>query len=192
MPWTLHTVGKIFAQVDGVEWLTSQTTMMIDADGDPIAAYHAMFHTRLRFYSGATIRTFFGESGWIQQEATFWTRALWEQAGARMDEDAYRTGDFELWARFYQHAHLTTAQIPLAAYRYHGKNKTQPELTHQESRAILERYPYEKKFSDNQFRFMRWLHARTGRFANRFGARQCRIDFEFENDAWVRHCYNIF
>jgi hypothetical protein len=109
-----------------------------------------------------------------------------------MDEAAYRTGDFELWARFYQHAFLTTTRIPLAAFRWHGENKTKLDLTVQESRKILEAYPQERKYSLNQFRLMRWLHNRTRRFVNRYGSRQCRVDYVIATETWHRHCSNIF
>src|SRR5258708_4347467 len=79
--WTLQTVGEIFSQLPQVEWLTTQTTMVIDAEGDPLTTNHAIQHTRLRFYSGMTLRNFFGESGWIQQEGTFWRRSLWDKTG---------------------------------------------------------------------------------------------------------------
>jgi glycosyltransferase involved in cell wall biosynthesis len=191
-PWTLDTVAQIFRQRTEVVWLTPQTTMVIDADGDPLTTNHAISHTRLRFYSGVTLGNFFGESGWIQQEGTFWKRSLWEAAGARMDEDAYRTGDFELWARFFQYANLSTTRIPLAAYRLHDSNKTQLNLTIQECRKILKGYPHEKKYNKLQFRFMNWLHRRTGRFADRFGARECRIYYDIPNGKWLRHTANIF
>lgn len=192
LAWTLRTVGEIFRQRDDVDWLTTQTTIVIDAEGDPLTTNHAILHTRLRFYSGMTLGNFFGDSGWIQQEGTFWRRSLWDAAGARMDEDAYRTGDFELWARFYQYANLTTTRIPLAAFRLHGENKTQLDLTVQDSRQILARYPHEKKYNLLQFRFMNWLHKKTGRFADRFGARQCRVDYDMSTAEWLRHTGNIF
>ncbi len=192
LPWTLAIVGNILASLPEVEWLTPRVTMVIDADGDPLTTNHAIAHTRLRFYSGVTLGNFFGESGWIQQEGTFWRRSLWEKAGAHVAEDAYRTGDFELWARFFQHSLLTTTQIPLAAFRWHGGNKTQLDLTVAESRKILQAYPHERRYSHTKFRFMRWLHARTGRFINRFGSRQCHVEYDLPTGTWRRHCTNIF
>lgn len=192
LPWTLTTVGEIFSQLTEMDWLTTQTTMVIDADGDPLTTNHAIQHTRLRFYSGMTLGNFFGESGWIQQEGTFWRRSLWEKAGAYMEEDAYRTGDFELWSRFFQHAVLTTTHIPLGAFRWHGGNKTQLDLTIAECHKILERFPQERKWGMNQFRFMRWLHKRTGRFANKYGSRHAHATFDMTKKCWDWYRYHIF
>lgn len=191
-PWTLHTVAEIFSQQPKVEWLTTQTTMVFDAAGEPLTTHHAIQHTRLRFYSGMTLRNFFDESGWIQQEGTFWRRSLWEKAGARMDEDAYRTGDYELWARFFQYADLTTTRIPLGAFRWHGDNKTQLDLTIKECQDILQRYPNERKWSINKFRFMRWLEQRTGRFNKRYGSHQQRVEYNMETGLWDLKQRDIF
>jgi hypothetical protein len=33
-------------------------------------------------------------------------------------------GDFELWARFFQHAELYAVETPLGGFRFHGDQKT--------------------------------------------------------------------
>lgn len=191
-PWTLQIVGQIFSQVSQVQWLTPQTTVTIDAAGDPLTVNYAMQQTRLRFYSGMTLGNFLGESGWIQQEGTFWRRELWEKAGSRMDETLERVGDFDLWARMYQHAELTTTRIPLAAYRQHGFNKTVLDLTIAESRAILDKYPNERRFTLNQFKFFRRLYKRTGRFNARYGSQFTRVDYDLQSDKWILFAEHIF
>lgn len=191
-PWTLGVVAQIFSQVPQVRWLTTQTTMTVDAEGDPLTVNYAMQQTRLRFYSGMTLGNFFGESGWIQQEGTFWRRELWEKAGSRMDETLERVGDFELWARMYQHGELTSTRVPLAAYRQHDANKTILDLTIRESREILAKYPQERKYTLDQFKFFRWLHKRTGRFNARFGSQFTRVDYELETGKWVLRADHIF
>lgn len=191
-PWTLRVVAQIFSQVPQVRWLTPQTTVTIDAEGDPLTVNYAMQQTRLRFYSGMTLGNFFGESGWIQQEGTFWRRELWDKAGGYMDESLHRVGDFELWARMYQHGELTTTRVPLAAYRQHGTNKTVLDVTIRESREILATYPSERKYTLDQFRFLRWLNKHTGRFNVRYGSRFARVDYQLENDKWVLSTNHIF
>lgn len=190
-PWTFHIVSQIFRQVPEVDWLTPQTTVVIDAEGDPLTVNEAIHHTRLRFFSGMTLGDFFGQSGWIQQEGTFWRRELWEKAGSRMDESQYRIGDFELWARFWQYSELTTTRIPLAAFRLHGTNKTDLDINVRESRALLARYPHERKYTLTQFRLLRWLHKRTGRFHRRFGSQQRRVDYHLKTDTWSTHASHI-
>lgn len=184
-PWTLQIVGQVLTQLPRVQWLTSQTTVTIDAAGDPLTVNYSMQQTRLRFYSGMTLGNFFGESGWIQQGGTFWRRELWEKAGAYMDETLERVGDFDLWARMYQHGELTGTRIPLAAYRQHRANNAVLDLTIAESRAILSKYPDERKLTLNQFRFFRKLHKQTGRFNARYGSQFTRVQYDLQNDKWI-------
>jgi hypothetical protein len=63
-------------------------------------------------------------TGWIQQESTFWRRSLWERSGAQVGAESKLAGDFELWARFYQHANLYAVETPLGGFRFHGDQKT--------------------------------------------------------------------
>lgn len=191
-PWTLSLVGEIFSQVPEVHWLTPRTTVVIDAEGDPLTVNEAIEHTRLRFFSGMTLGDFFGQSGWIQQEGTFWRRELWEKAGARMDESQYRIGDFELWARFWQYGELTTTWIPLAAFRLHGSNKSiDLDVSIRESRALIARYPHERKYSLRQFRFLRWLHKHTGRLHRRFGSQQRVVDYDLKTGTWLTYASHV-
>jgi hypothetical protein len=61
---------------------------------------------------------------YIQQESTFWRRSLWERAGGRVDTALRLAADFELWARFYQHADLHGVLSPLGGFRAHGNQKS--------------------------------------------------------------------
>jgi hypothetical protein len=49
---------------------------------------------------------------------------LWERAGAQVGKDYPLAGDFELWARFFQHAELYAVETPLGGFRFHGEQKT--------------------------------------------------------------------
>ncbi len=60
----------------------------------------------------------------IQQESTFWRRSLWELAGARIDTSFPLGGDFELWARFFQHTELYAIDTPLGGFRVHGEQRS--------------------------------------------------------------------
>ena len=53
----------------------------------------------------------------IQQESTFWTRELWEQAGDRISLDYSLASDFDLWLRFFRYAELYCTKKQLAAFR---------------------------------------------------------------------------
>lgn len=192
LSWTLQIVSQIMTQVPRVQWLTPQATMTIDAVGDPLTVHYTMQQTRLRFYSGMTLGNFFGESGWIRQEGTFWRRELWEKAGAYMDASLGRAGDFDLWARMYQHGELTNTRVPLAAYRPDGADRAELDLGIAASRAILAKYPNEPKFTLNRFKFFRALSKRTGRFNARYGSQFTRVDYDLQNDKWILFAEHIF
>ena len=67
-------------------------------------------------------------SGWIQQESTFWRRSLWDKAGGRVDASLRVAGDFELWARFFDHADLYGVTTPIGGFRIHGEQFTQKQI----------------------------------------------------------------
>ena len=120
-PWAFDVVGEIFATFPEVQWLTSLYPIIWDARGRA---------TRCRYTPGFSKRGFLrGEylprpnayaPYWIQQESTFWRRSLWEKAGGRVDESLRIAGDFELWARFFEHADLYGVGTPLGGFRLHG------------------------------------------------------------------------
>jgi len=62
-------------------------------------------------------------AGHLQQEGMFWRRALWEKAGP-LDLSYHLAGDFELWTRFARVSPLYRANIPFAAFCYHGTNRS--------------------------------------------------------------------
>ena len=191
MPWAFRTVAQIFNEFPKIQWLTSRTLVVWNAEGLPAQVYPAVHYSRTWFYRGWSTRVFPGQSGWIQQEGTFWTPWLWEKAGARMDESLYLAGDFELWARFWQHADLVTTDIPLAGFRQHGKNKTTPEEYLQVCRQVLRQYPN----SSVHNLYKRWLLQLLLRFAKRGGKRWgSRVNFVRYNQftqKWTYHSHYV-
>ncbi len=187
LPWTLATIANIFTHTPNVEWLTSRTTLVIDAANEPIMANHAIAHTRRRFYKGMTLGNVKESSGWIQQEATFWRRGLWGKAGARMEESLYLAGDFELWARFYQHAELVTTLVPLAAFRLHSSNKTQLNEYIRVAKTILARYPRERQDPSRSLKNWKWLDRFARGKPPPDGSRHCWVSYDPEQKTWQYH-----
>ncbi len=60
----------------------------------------------------------------IPQESTFWRRSLWERVGG-LDASLHFAGDFDLWARFYEHAELWCVRALLGVFRSHVAQKSQ-------------------------------------------------------------------
>ena len=59
----------------------------------------------------------FSDGEFIQQESTFWHRALWKKSGAYISEDYKFAGDFELWIRFFRYDALFCTNSLLGGYR---------------------------------------------------------------------------
>jgi len=144
MPWALSIVGEIFGIFPQIEWLTTLFPMECDRQGRPVQSYYLDAYSSEAFFRGQNL-PFAGwpAAGFIEQEATFWRRSLWERAGGRLDESLRLAADFELWARFHKSgAKLYSVPVPLASFRRHGNQKSQVDFAAyiEEAREVLLRY----------------------------------------------------
>ena len=118
----LSVVGSIMKQFNQkVQWLTGQPFYW-DKKGQRILPLEYVPLTRtligLGGHDGRAIQ-------WIMQEGTFWTRWLWETAGANIRTDLRYAGDFELWYRFAKYARLYLAESLIGGNRRRPGQKTQ-------------------------------------------------------------------
>jgi glycosyltransferase involved in cell wall biosynthesis len=142
-PWALHVVGEVFRQLPEVKWVTKLLPLHWDARGLPVKCKPVRGYTRDGFFRGHHLqRPGEWDKAFIQQESTFWRRSLWEKAGGRIDASLQLAGDFELWAKFYQHADLYGVPLPLGGFRVHGDQKTahRMEAYLKEAEAVLTRH----------------------------------------------------
>ena len=122
-------MGNIFASLPEVEWISTLYPTCVDDQGEVFRCYYLDGFSRDGFQKGENYPgKHWHFKGYIQQESTFWRRSLWKRAGARVDNTLQYAGDFELWARFYQHAELYGVPSPLAAFRMHQNQKTAQHL----------------------------------------------------------------
>lgn len=129
LPWAFQVVGEIFATFPEVEWLTTLFPLLWDARGRATHCKRVDGFSREGFRRGEYFpRNGALYSGWIQQESTFWRRSLWDKAGGRVDSSLRVAGDFELWARFFDHADLYGVTTPLGGFRIHGEQFTQTQI----------------------------------------------------------------
>lgn len=113
-PWTLATVGEVFAQMPEVEWIIGTPSYM-NAAGQCV---------RVSGTSGSAYPRDFIRNGWfraelggyLQQESMFWRRSLWDKVGG-LDLSLNLAADFDLWRRFAEHAELYSINVPLALFR---------------------------------------------------------------------------
>lgn len=143
LPWTFQAVNDIFSQLPQVDWITSIRPLMWNVSHCATECMALPGFSKQGFWRGEHMpgsRGFVIES--IQQESTFWRRSLWERAGGTLDTQLKLAGDFELWARFYQHSDLVGVRVPLGGFRAHAGQLTASHLDqyHAEARAVLYRY----------------------------------------------------
>ncbi|MFT3767657.1 MAG: hypothetical protein QM820_19555 [Minicystis sp.] len=127
-PWTLRTVGTVFAEHPEVEWISSLQPAAMDPTGmcaiigpEPGFARDAFLDGR--FLGHPTTIPTVGQRAWIQQEGTFWRRRAWDRIGGTIGE--YKlAADFDLWARLYEKADLVGVAAPLALFRFHPEQRS--------------------------------------------------------------------
>ena len=183
-PWTLRVVGEIFAKFPEVEWLTTSCTSATPPDGQFPLLFNRYNRSRRRFFEtrGKLLR----RRDFIQQEATFWRRNLWEKAGARLDTQLKYAGDFELWSRFYQYTGLVTVHIPLAMFRIHAEQKT--TLLEQyiaEAESVLARYPAPIWVPSFILRLVRRVYKNWPVDDNWFRMRSDAVHYKTHQGDWV-------
>jgi hypothetical protein len=142
-PWALRAAESVFRALPKVEWITTLFPLVMDVAGTVIAARGAEGYNGEAFYRGRNVPLAPGfYSTVIQQESTFWRRSLWERAGARLDDSLRMAGDFELWARFFQHAELYAVGVPLGCFRFQKRSFTATGMDAYlaECRSVLRKY----------------------------------------------------
>jgi len=183
-PWTLQVVGEIFSTFPQIEWLTSSRPC---ATGSSVSfpIVHTHYNRSHRWFL-TTRGKLLEIRGFMQQEATFWRRSLWEKSGSRLDTELHYAGDFELWSRFYLYAIPVTVDIPLAMFRIHKEQKTsQMKAYILEANQIITKYPRPVPIPPLFIRILNRIYQRTESNSNWFDARCDRLSFDFKKEIWV-------
>lgn len=183
-PWTLRVVGEIFAAFPQIEWLTTSRPCTTGANiFFPIV--HTHYNWSHRWFL-ATRGKLLASRGFIQQEATFWKRSLWEKAGKQLNVVLHYAGDFELWSRFYQKAIPATVDVPLAMFRVHEEQKTtRQNLYISEANQVLLNYPRPIPIPSLFIHVLNKIYQRVGSDANWLGARCDRVSYNLQQKTWV-------
>ncbi len=110
-------ITDIYSQFDHVKWTTA-LNVIIKKDGSRAPITHLGKHNYKNIYSFLT-----NDYEYIQQEATFWRRELWQKAGAFINTQYKLMVDGELWCRFFLHEQIYHINREIGAYRLHGSNR---------------------------------------------------------------------
>lgn len=106
----LSAVASVFRECPQIEWITGRPTTF-NEEGFIYEIGPVPHWSRFRFLAGF--------NRYIQQESTYWRRTLWEKAGGCVDASLRMGGDFELWVRFFRHAHLYAVDTLVGGFRFH-------------------------------------------------------------------------
>lgn len=114
MPGALWRVAWAFAQAQPPDVVYGHR-VLIDDDGRDIGKWILPGHSRAML----------SYADYIPQETMFWTRALWQRSGARVDESFRFALDWELIRRFIE-ADARFALLPafLGQFRVHAEQKS--------------------------------------------------------------------
>lgn len=138
-PRTLHAIGSLFGRREDVNWVTGRPSII---SGNEMSMLDFVRWTRKELFDL--------NSGFIQQEGTFWRRTLWEQAGGNVSEKYKLASDFELWARFFRYSRLHSIVNLNAGFRKHEGQKSEryfDEYLKETSRIIIAEKVFEQ-FND--------------------------------------------
>lgn len=119
-PKSLFTIAEIFSLSGEIQWVQGYPTVVDESD--------RMVYQRKPVY----LPEFFLSKGYhdgrfIQQESTFWTRELWNLAGAHFNDSLKYAGDFELWMRYFQYAPLNLTSAILGSFRTRSQGQISSE-----------------------------------------------------------------
>lgn len=143
LPGSFSVAAEIFTRFPEVEWITSLYPVGWNSTGQAcFVDFLGGFHRSVFLRGGNLPRNYHRGCRVIQQESTFWRRSLWERAGGRVDPGLKYAGDFELWARFFQHADLYGIYALLGGFRVQKDQKTSNHMDEyvNEARSVLGRY----------------------------------------------------
>lgn len=181
-PWTLRTIGGIFANLPEVAWLSTIVTAEVGDFDENIAFSQRLGLNRRWFFEARPLV----EKGFIQQESTFWTRKLWEKAGACFDQTLHYAGDLELWARFWQYTDLVSTSTPLGIFRYHAGQKTNQLKDYlREGEQVLKRYPVYQCLPGRPLQVLAYLLKHYNKDKNWFQIRYHHVQYQIHSSSWA-------
>jgi glycosyltransferase involved in cell wall biosynthesis len=114
LPWTLSTVESIFDRNPNIDWIIGLPTFGFEGGRivkvNPLAPVYIRRLVRLGYYRA-------GQLGFLQQEAMFWRRSLWDRAQAPSVILSHGlAGDYHLWRAFAEYSELHTVSTSLAVF----------------------------------------------------------------------------
>lgn len=126
LPGCLFTVAETFKNNPHAKWITGYPSWCneksfhlgeMPATAETKPYWVRRYDLYQKYARWSRIRYLGGDFLAIQQESTFWKRALWEKSGGSINTGYPLAADTELWCRFFRHEALYSLNATLAAFR---------------------------------------------------------------------------
>ena len=162
---SLFTIAEIFQHRE-VEWIQGLHSWF-DEKGRTFKVEKVNLKSKYNYLLKEYHNTF---SPFVQQESTYWKRAIWDRAGGFISTKYKLAGDFELWMRFFQHGDLYLTSSLIGGFRLTGNgqlsignytlyldeadtiidkyklsNEEKKEINFLTSKSILDKIPYVRR-----------------------------------------------
>jgi glycosyltransferase involved in cell wall biosynthesis len=117
-PNSLNLINEIFNDYSQIKWLSGYPAHL-DEKGRTIINLPYRKWSKYNFY--------LMDYSFIQQEAVFWKRDLWEKAGSYIDTNLKFASDLELWLRFFKYEKLYTIKALTGGFRVRSSGQRSKE-----------------------------------------------------------------
>lgn len=118
-PYTLEIINSVMSKYS-VNWCTGFPVVFSST-----GIIHSMPKTIPVYFRRFMKRGYYGSvSMGVQQESTFWTKKLWDQAQGAQIRTYKMAGDYALWTLFGQYDDLYVLDMPVAGFRRHPGQKS--------------------------------------------------------------------
>jgi glycosyltransferase involved in cell wall biosynthesis len=183
-PWGIRTLVTVFRQCPEVEWLTSSEQIFWSPSGLPANLWRIEGYAREAFYRGRNTDRDHYFRYHTMQEVTYWRRSLWEKSGGRVASELRVSGDFDLWARFWEHAQLACVHAVVGGYRMYPETKTSSsyDVARRESDTTLARYGTPSPPSSSTVRMRSRLMQRLPFLSSLLGEKSMHVDLDPETE----------
>lgn len=119
MPWAFEVMQKVICETDA-QWCMGYPTHWIENNVNRCffrVSTYTQWAIRNGFHDGRVLP-------FVQQESTFWTRALWERSNGKKIRDYQMAGDYHLWKTFAEFTPMYIVYSVISGFRCHPGQKS--------------------------------------------------------------------
>lgn len=122
LPHALRGIHEAFEQHSDIQWIVARAACF-NRNGCLVRAGYEPNAFSRELISRGFYRGDLPGFNWLSQDAMFWRKSLWTQAGP-LDSSLKLVADFKLWQAFSKKADLVKINLFTGGYRFHGEQLT--------------------------------------------------------------------